>query len=235
MALWSFMPQKKRLQRKKASDRETIDDEPPKKRLKVLIPTPTPRRSIPPETTTDPTPPRDEKKGKGIATEEEPLKNSYLYYNKDATMRIERDGQPLSLTVYEKFGLKQLGFTEWIEIQALSSKGKGKAIDTLLRSLKAKNLTPPQGIIGSPGLVITEPGAGIFYYNGNFDLVFQRESEFYLPTNAQLIRQLNYIQEKSPEAKKMIKKLELTIEARDDADEARKIVKDNLDGMGQEM
>ncbi|GKC53196.1 hypothetical protein Tco_1075941 [Tanacetum coccineum] len=157
-------------------------------------------------------------------------------------MRIERDNQPLSLTVMEKFGLKQLGFTEWIEVQALASKGKGKAIDTLLRSLKAKfewiktqagklglsppskltafrltpakkkrkrtsklvkevfvtqdsrvhgmkrNLIPPQGVIGSPGLVITEPEAGIFYYNGNFDLVFQRENEFHLATTAQLIR-----------------------------------------------
>ncbi|GJY81465.1 zinc finger, CCHC-type containing protein [Tanacetum coccineum] len=69
-------------------------------------------------------------------------------------MRIERYNQPLSLTVIEKFGLKQLGFTEWIEIHALASKGKSKASDTLLRSLKAKfkwvktqagklGLTPP--------------------------------------------------------------------------------------------
>nr|GEV39687.1 hypothetical protein [Tanacetum cinerariifolium] len=58
--------------------------------------------------------------------------------SKDATMRFERSNQPLSLTVMERFGLKQLGFTEWIEIQALASKGKSKAIDTLLRSLKAK-------------------------------------------------------------------------------------------------
>ncbi|GKB49622.1 hypothetical protein Tco_0900375 [Tanacetum coccineum] len=57
---------------------------------------------------------------------------------RDATMRIERDNQPLSLTVMDKFGLKQLGFTEWIEVQALAAKGKSKAIDTLLRSLKAK-------------------------------------------------------------------------------------------------
>ncbi|GJW64904.1 hypothetical protein Tco_0116788, partial [Tanacetum coccineum] len=98
-----------------------------------------------------------------------------------------------------------------------------------------RNLTPPQGIVGSSGLVITEPEAGIFYYNGNFNLVFQSESEFHFATTAQLIRQLNYIQEKSLEIKEMIKKLELTIEARDDVDDARKIVLDNLDGMGQEM
>ncbi|GJV53928.1 hypothetical protein Tco_1449669 [Tanacetum coccineum] len=40
-----------------------------------------------------------------------------------------------------------------------------------------RNLIPPQGVVGSHGLVITEPEEGIFYYNGNFDLVFQRENE----------------------------------------------------------
>ncbi|GJX07983.1 hypothetical protein Tco_0195915 [Tanacetum coccineum] len=63
-----------------ALEEKTSDDEPPTKRLKVLIPTPTPLRTIllelprvstPPK---DPTPPRVERKGKGIATEEEPLK-----------------------------------------------------------------------------------------------------------------------------------------------------------------
>ncbi|GJV43008.1 hypothetical protein Tco_1427544 [Tanacetum coccineum] len=194
--------------------------------------------------------------------------------NKDATMRIERDNQPLSLTVMEKFRLKQLGFTEWIEVQDLASKGKGKAIDTLLRSLKAKfewiktqagklglsppseltafrltpaekkrkrtfelvkevfvtqdirvpgmkrNLIPPQGVIGSPGLVITEPEAGIFYYNGNFDLVFQRENEFHLATSAQLIKQLKHINRDTPEGQEMYKKMLFAIEARHDVAEA---------------
>nr|GEX10624.1 hypothetical protein [Tanacetum cinerariifolium] len=54
-----------------------------------------------------------------------------------------------------------------------------------------RNLIPPQGVDGSPGLVISKPEAGIFYYNGNSDLVFQRENEFHLATTAQLIRQLN--------------------------------------------
>ncbi|GJR10359.1 DNA-directed DNA polymerase [Tanacetum coccineum] len=171
------------------------DDEPIAKRLKVLIPTPKPLQSI------IPNPPRDERKGKGIATEEEPLKQLMMYlkrladqkaakektkkslqkikieaqkaqlaeyeakrakmladYNhhihfraylgritkinykidkvsRDATMRIERDNQSLSLTVMEKFGLKQLGFMEWIEVHALASKGKRKASNTLLRHL----------------------------------------------------------------------------------------------------
>ncbi|GJW95351.1 hypothetical protein Tco_0175023 [Tanacetum coccineum] len=37
------------------------------------------------------------------------------------------------------------------------------------------------------------------------------------------------------EAEELFKKLELTIEARDDANQAKNIVKDNLDGMGQHM
>ncbi|GKC53471.1 hypothetical protein Tco_1076216 [Tanacetum coccineum] len=119
--------------------------------------------------------------------------------SRDVTIRIERDNQPLSLTVMEKFGLKQLGFTEWIEVQTLASKGKSKASDTLLRSLKEnfewvktqagklgisplpelteRNLTPPPGVVGKSRLVIREPEAGFFYFNANFNLVFQRESE----------------------------------------------------------
>ncbi|GJY83329.1 hypothetical protein Tco_0496705, partial [Tanacetum coccineum] len=43
----------------KVPKEKTSDDEPPTKRLKVLIPTPTPLRSIFLEPTTDPTPPKD--------------------------------------------------------------------------------------------------------------------------------------------------------------------------------
>ncbi|GKB24635.1 hypothetical protein Tco_0864036 [Tanacetum coccineum] len=63
----------------------TSDDEPPQKRLKVKIPTPPPLRSIHPDPITfltpraqtpprESNPPRDERKGKGIANEEEQLK-----------------------------------------------------------------------------------------------------------------------------------------------------------------
>ncbi|GKD13770.1 hypothetical protein Tco_1198177 [Tanacetum coccineum] len=117
--------------------------------------------------------------------------------SKYATMRIERNNQPLSLTVYENFVLKKLGFSEWIEVHTLASKNKSKANDILLKNLKAKkrkgspeiikevfvkedivvdgihrNLIPPPGFEGSRGLVIREPESWIFFYNGNFDLVF---------------------------------------------------------------
>nr|GEZ85437.1 hypothetical protein [Tanacetum cinerariifolium] len=269
----------------KVSKEKTSDNEPPTKRLKVLIPIPTPLRSILPD---PPSIQREEaqalelveyaaKKAKMLAEynhyltfRADPRKITKINYKidivtKKATMRLKRNNQPLSLTVMEKFGLKQLGFTEWVEIHDLASKGKSKATDTLLRNLKAKfewvktqarklslspppeltaevfvnenirvdgmerNLIPPQGVIGSPGLVITEPEAGIFYYNGNFDLVFQRENEFHLATTAQLIRQLDHIKKDTPEGKEMIKKVQLAIEARDDVEEARKIIRDNLD------
>nr|GEW86438.1 hypothetical protein [Tanacetum cinerariifolium] len=51
-----------------------------------------------------------------------------------------------------------------------------------------RNLIPPPGIEGSRGRVIREPGSGIIFYSGNFDLVFKREEEFHLATTTQLIR-----------------------------------------------
>ncbi|GKB73628.1 hypothetical protein Tco_0935040 [Tanacetum coccineum] len=81
-----------------------------------------------------------------------------------------------------------------------------------------------------------EPGRrGSCFYNGNFDLVFQREEEFHLATTAQLIRHQNAIKRGSLDAEEMFAKLELTIEARNDVTKARKIVKDNLDGLDQHV
>ncbi|GKC65268.1 hypothetical protein Tco_1097866 [Tanacetum coccineum] len=95
-----------------------------------------------------------------------------------------------------------------------------------------QNLIPPQGVEGSRGRVIREPELDIFYYNGNFDLAFQSEEEFHLASIAQLIRIKDGIQRGTPEAEEMFKKMEMAIEARDDVIQARKIVQDNLDGLG---
>ncbi|GJU30837.1 hypothetical protein Tco_1174426 [Tanacetum coccineum] len=51
-----------------------------------------------------------------------------------------------------------------------------------------RNLVPPPRVVGFRELVIREPNLGIFFYNRNVDLVFQREEEFHLATTAQLIR-----------------------------------------------
>nr|GEV86045.1 hypothetical protein [Tanacetum cinerariifolium] len=77
-----------------------------------------------------------------------------------------------------------------------------------------RNLVPPQEFVGSRGLVITEPEDRIFYYNGNFNLDFKRESEFHLANTTQLIKILDDFQRNTPEAEEMYKRLQLAIEAR---------------------
>ncbi|GKE06643.1 hypothetical protein Tco_1398661, partial [Tanacetum coccineum] len=57
---------------------------------------------------------------------------------KEATMRIVRNNQPLNLMVYEKFVLKKLGFTKWLELHALASRTQTKSNDQLLNNFKAK-------------------------------------------------------------------------------------------------
>ncbi|GJT43496.1 hypothetical protein Tco_0952211 [Tanacetum coccineum] len=202
-------------------------------------------------------------------------------------MRITRGNDPLNLVIYDKFRLKTLGFSEWLEVHALASKTKRKLNDLLLQSLRAKfqwvltqakalgvpplpelstfgisvddrkrkrsseilqevfvkenlvvdgmqrNLIPPPGIEGSRGRVTREPESGIFYYNGNFDLVFQREEEFHLATTPQLIRLQGAIQRGTPEAEEMFKKLELTIEARNDVNQAKKITSAGIEGLAE--
>ncbi|GKD57668.1 hypothetical protein Tco_1291055 [Tanacetum coccineum] len=78
-----------------------------------------------------------------------------------------------------------------------------------------RNMVPPPGVEGRKGLVIRELESGIFFYNGNFDLVFHREEEFHLAIAAQLIRLHNSIQRGSLEAEEMFTKLKLTIEAKE--------------------
>nr|GEV84767.1 hypothetical protein [Tanacetum cinerariifolium] len=57
---------------------------------------------------------------------------------KETSMRITRANQPLNLIVYDKFELKMLGFSKWVEVHALASKIRSKLNDLLLKNLKAK-------------------------------------------------------------------------------------------------
>ncbi|GJZ25445.1 retrovirus-related pol polyprotein from transposon TNT 1-94 [Tanacetum coccineum] len=75
------------------------------------------------------------------------------------------------------FMLKMLGFNEWLKLHDLAS-----------RDGMHRNLVPPSRIVSSEGLLIKEPESWIFFYNGNFDLVFQKEEEFHQATTSQLIR-----------------------------------------------
>ncbi|GJY87716.1 hypothetical protein Tco_0502344 [Tanacetum coccineum] len=70
---------------------------------------------------------------------EQELRKIYVVNpNKEATIKITRGDNPLNLVVYPNFRLKLLGFSEWLEVQALSSKKTGKSNDMLLQSLRAK-------------------------------------------------------------------------------------------------
>ncbi|GKF19681.1 hypothetical protein Tco_0068319, partial [Tanacetum coccineum] len=79
-----------------------------------------------------------------------------------------------------------------------------------------KNLVPPEVVVGSNGLVIKEPESWSFVYNGNFDLVFQREKEFHLATTAQMIRVQNSIKTDYVEAREMFDKMIYVTKARND-------------------
>nr|GEY42287.1 nucleotide-binding alpha-beta plait domain-containing protein [Tanacetum cinerariifolium] len=89
--------------------------------------------------------------------------------NKEATMKITRGDNPLNLIVHPNFRLR-----------------------TLAGGMH-KNLIPPLGVMPIQGLVINEPESGIFFMNGNTDIAFQRENEFYLFPTTELIRIHNQI------------------------------------------
>nr|GEW73288.1 hypothetical protein [Tanacetum cinerariifolium] len=57
---------------------------------------------------------------------------------KEATMRITRNSQPLNLKIYDKFILKMLGISKWLELHALTSNRLNATNDQLLKNLKAK-------------------------------------------------------------------------------------------------
>ncbi|GKB44067.1 hypothetical protein Tco_0889009 [Tanacetum coccineum] len=70
-----------------------------------------------------------------------------------------------------------------------------------------RNLTLPEGVDGKAGMVIKEPEARIFLYNGNFDMI---DSEY---------------------AQQVYDELIYEIESRPDFVQAKEIVQKNLDGM----
>ncbi|GJY36310.1 ribonuclease H-like domain-containing protein [Tanacetum coccineum] len=126
--------------------------------------------------------------------------------NKEATMKITRGDNPLNLVVHPNFRLKTLGFSEWLEV---------------INQAKKLGLPPPP-TLATFGMTTEDK-------KRKKDINSGREEEFHLATTAQLIRLQRSIQRGTLEAEEMFRKLELTIEAKDDAAQARDIVKDNLD------
>ncbi|GJU47659.1 hypothetical protein Tco_1204925 [Tanacetum coccineum] len=212
----------------------------------------------------EPTPPKDESKGKGI-TAEEPLKDIMPFMKKGGSvpkipsfkslvilegqltnedvmdqvkemkrlvdLKPEKEkseksllkimnpatirGQALKMAEYEAKRKKMLD-----EYNHQISHREVFVTENIVVDGMQRNLIPPSGIEGSRGRFIKEPESGIFYYNGNFDLVYQREKEFHLATTAQLMRLQGVIQRGTPEAEKMFKKMEMTIEAINDTSSA---------------
>ncbi|GJT83803.1 hypothetical protein Tco_1058145 [Tanacetum coccineum] len=155
---------------------------------------------------------------------------------KEASIRIIRHNQPLSLIAYDMFVLKILDSVNGLKEEKEKSSKLFKKVfvkEDIVMDGMHRNLVPPPGFMPSEGLVISEPVSGIFFYDGNFDLVFQRENEFHLATIPQLIRIQNAVKVDSKYADEMYRKMIYVIKARDDVVEARKMVQDNLDNMGQ--
>nr|GEY54410.1 hypothetical protein [Tanacetum cinerariifolium] len=122
---------------------------------------------------------------------------------KQAFMRITRNNDLLNLTIKaNNLLLKTLKAKfQWLESQVeklgvpllpqltatglLASEKKRKRNTEIIKEVFVseystidvmhRNLISPLGVEGSKGLVIKEPESGIFFYNGKFDLVFQRE------------------------------------------------------------
>ncbi|GKB53082.1 aldehyde dehydrogenase family 2 member C4-like protein [Tanacetum coccineum] len=164
------------------------------------------------------------------------IKISYVVNSrKEVTMKITRGDNPLNLIVYSNFRLKQLGFSEWLEVHALASKKSGTSNNLLLQSLRTeysgrqvdemdRNLIPPPGIMPIQGLVIKEPESGIFFMNGNTGIGFQKESEFHLAPTTELIRLQRQIKIDTKIAREMFSKMNYVIEARNDCIKAREMV-----------
>ncbi|GJR18031.1 hypothetical protein Tco_0966558 [Tanacetum coccineum] len=162
--------------------------------------------------------------------------------SKEASMRIIRGNDPLNLTVYDKFRLKTLGFSELLEVHALASNSKGKSNDLLLQSLQAKfewvlTLAKKLGIPPPPELSTFRISIDDRKRKRSSEIlqeVFVKENVVVDEMHRNIIpppgvegRKGLVIREPesgifyyngTPEAEEMFKKIRLTIEARDDGD-----------------
>ncbi|GJV95134.1 hypothetical protein Tco_1546711 [Tanacetum coccineum] len=141
--------------------------------------------------------------------------------SREPTIRITIANDPLNVTVHERFRLKTLGFNKKRKRSEILTQVFVKE-NIVVDGIK-RNQAPPPGVEGRKGLVIKEPKEGIFYYNRNFDLVFQRVSELHLATIEQLIRIQGSIIRDTLEAEEVYNLMELEIESMDDVTKAREI------------
>ncbi|GJT06420.1 hypothetical protein Tco_0840882 [Tanacetum coccineum] len=191
-------------------------------------------------------------------------KFSYRVNNvlKEATMRITRDNQLLNLKIYEKFILKMLGFSKWLELHALASKKQSASNEQLLKNLKAKfqwvaTITGKIGILPESQLTAfelptakkkrkrrTEPIQEVFLEESIMVDGMQRKlvplvrvvGSAGLVINEDesgfFVYNRSFDLVESVIAQEMYDKMIYVIKARDDVVEASKIIQENLDNLG---
>nr|GEW01286.1 integrase, catalytic region, zinc finger, CCHC-type, peptidase aspartic, catalytic [Tanacetum cinerariifolium] len=156
-----------------------------------------------PSSLEEPNPPRDESKGKCIATEEPPrdelvsfqsLKEKFQWVINQAK-RLGLSSPPKLANIgpaAEKKKRKRVEFfKEVFVIEDVRVDGMGR------------NLIPPPGFIPIQGLVISKPESEIFFMNRNTNICFQRENEFHLTPTTKLIRLQNQIKVDSKDSEVM--------------------------------
>ncbi|GJY65365.1 hypothetical protein Tco_0467603 [Tanacetum coccineum] len=137
----------------------------------------------------------------------DPLLITKIHYrvssSQDATMRITRDHDPLNVMTSSK--------SNDLLLQSLRAK-----FNWVITQAKKLSIPPPPELAyfgnlcrRQKRLVIKELEEGIFYYDGNFDLVFQRVSKFHLATTVQLARLQGSIIRDTTEAEEVYKLIEL--------------------------
>ncbi|GJS29892.1 retrotransposon protein, putative, ty1-copia subclass [Tanacetum coccineum] len=148
--------------------------------------------------------------------------------NKQATMTITRNHQPLNFKVYTGLRSKVLGFIEWVEVHALATKKSGRHITQLMKNLAAKfkwvEETAKKLDISSSS-TITKP------------LVDMTEGNLIPPQarTIQLLKMHKHTKRDLDFPKPVVAQMLSEIEAIHDVDQAREIVEKNLDGCSLPM
>ncbi|GJV40056.1 hypothetical protein Tco_1418496 [Tanacetum coccineum] len=163
-------------------------------------------------------------------------KISYIINSsKEASVRITKGNDPLNVKVYERFRLKILGFNEWLEVHALASKGKDN------KELASTDLLEGgcQWLIGvSADERKRKRSEMLKEVFGQEDITMDgMHINLTLPPGIEGSRGRVITEPESMiffynEGYSRGRGMDLTIEAKDDVNQARIIVKDNLDDGG---
>nr|GEV87844.1 hypothetical protein [Tanacetum cinerariifolium] len=215
------------------TDYDELDKNPLSKMFKILtlipnFPTPTPLCSIPPEHMMKIAPHQEAQeeeskkflnpatvKAQVLKWEEHEEKKAKLVNEYYKCIKGRTDPFPITKISYIINSQKEptIRITIVLATFGMTAEDKKRKRNEILKEVFFKeridvdgtqrNITPPSGVVCKEGMVIRETEAGFFYFNANFDLVFQRESKCHLTSTVQLIRLLNRINLDSLEAREM--------------------------------